>query len=621
MADPSAQQAADEELLSDRYRLGEPLGEGAMGEVYRAEHVMMEKTVAIKVLRREMSENDEIVSRFQREARAAANLTHPNVCQATDFGQTDDGSFFLVMEYLEGDTLEARIEEEAPLCEERALHIARQIAGALMEAHKAGIVHRDLKPENAMLVDRHGDADTVKIMDFGIAHLVASAKEDEDAPARLTREGMVYGTPHYMSPEQVAGEDVDARTDLYALGVVLFEMLTGTAPYDGDNIARVMGKHITEPIPAIDDHLDGSAPSAVQELVETLMAKAPEDRPESAREAIELIDETEQHLEDGEGAFTERMEQLTTRAKESGRQAVDELGPRLSRAADNVGPHAETAAKKAGVAARKIGEFAGWAIREVVDLWTDLPKFERRIAAGLTAAFLMVLVFVVAALTFVFSADRQAEAIDDSQQARLETEEIAEALSEARRGDRQPLDRLMEEHPDDAHLRFLALEADLEANRSVNLVEAAREILDRDRRYAHEPELIDRLVDELGDGDVDELLMEYMSSTIRDLLAEQASVGSRSSTRDRAYEFLQDSGEYDNLQRWQQLTAEMRQTWQCSELEEMLDELVAIGEPGAVPTLEALQSISRRNCGTLNLRDCLRCIRGDLPEAIEILSE
>ena len=292
-AEPDSGEFLCGDLLSGRYRLDECLGEGAMGKVYRGEHVLMDKEVAIKFLHPERTDDAEIVTRFQREAKAAAALDHPNVCRALDFGQTEEGSFFLVLEFLEGDSLREVIDIYGQLSAERSLHIARQIAAGLSEAHDEGIVHRDLKPDNIMIVDHRGDPDTAKITDFGIAHLVASTSGEPDAPTRLTRKGVIYGTPHFMSPEQVAGEDVDARTDIYALGVVLFQMLTGSTPYDGDNIARIMGKHVVEPIPRLSERVAGTAfPDGVQELVDRLMAKDADDRPATAREAIEAIEET-----------------------------------------------------------------------------------------------------------------------------------------------------------------------------------------------------------------------------------------------------------------------------------------------------------------------------------------
>ena len=634
----------DDELLSNRYRIDSTLGEGAMGKVFRGEHVMMEKTVAIKVLHQQMLDNEEMIARFQREARAAAALDHPNVCQATDFGQRDDGSFFLVMEYLEGQTLKEVIAEEGQLELDRALHIARQTASALADAHDRGIVHRDLKPENIMLIERGGQADTVKIMDFGIARLIASAQEDEDGEqTRLTREGMIYGTPHYMSPEQVAGDDVDARTDLYALGVVLFEMLAGQPPYDGDNIARVMGKHITQPIPSVSEHCD--VPSPLDLLLNTLLAKDADDRPPDASAVIESIAAVADYEPGAADNITRRIDDAVHKARSSGKKAAEAIGPGVESAAESIGPAAKKAAdsiapvaqstlETAKVGSRKVIEHAGAGATTLItkfgeagvglwDFWAGLPKTERRIAAALTMMVMVMSVLAVAVFSFVISGERQAAAIDDQREALLEDEEIADAVERAEAGDRSALDEFLEEDPDNPHLRYLALDANLQANRSVDIVDEAAGIIDLDSRYAHDPLLVRQLGDRLtssSDGDdAQALIAEHINPTFRDDLAERARVASSGSMRDAAYELLEETGEFRRLDRWEQITAEMRQTSNCEKLEEKLEQIRSIGDARAIPTLEAYQNKPRRGCGTLNLRDCISCIRGDLGDVIDEL--
>jgi serine/threonine-protein kinase len=218
--------------LSARYLIEKLIGEGGMGAVYQAQHTHMRKRVAVKVLHPEMSRMSEVVARFEREAMAAAHIDHPNVAAATDFGKLEDGSFFLVLEYVEGKSLREAI-AEGRLELGRVLHITRQIASALGRAHALGIVHRDLKPENVMLVTREGDSDFVKVLDFGIAKVPVGTIGESKVPGQaLTQLGMVYGTPEYMAPEQALGQDVDQRADLYALGVIAFEMLTGNRPFE-----------------------------------------------------------------------------------------------------------------------------------------------------------------------------------------------------------------------------------------------------------------------------------------------------------------------------------------------------------------------------------------------------
>jgi len=270
-------------VLAERYRIVSLLGSGGMGSVYRAEHVHMKKPVAVKILHRHMTTNAEVVARFEREAVAAGRIEHPNVAAATDFGKLDDGSFYLALEYVEGENL-ADVIARGPLAPYRALAIARQIAEGLSAAHAAGIVHRDLKPDNVMLVERDGVRDIVKVLDFGIAKLHL---EEGSGHKPLTQIGTIFGTPQYMSPEQGQGRPVDARSDLYALGVIVHEMLAGKRPFDADDLVVVITRHVTEPPP----ELPASVPAPIRALVSELLAKKPDDRPESAARLVERIDE------------------------------------------------------------------------------------------------------------------------------------------------------------------------------------------------------------------------------------------------------------------------------------------------------------------------------------------
>jgi eukaryotic-like serine/threonine-protein kinase len=278
------------QVVSGRYRVRELIGEGGMGAVYLAEHTHMRKRVALKLLHAEMSKDEEVLARFRREAEAAARVEHPNVATATDFGQTEDGSFFLVLEYVEGTSLRANI-DKGPIPSGRGLHIARQIGLALERAHAAGIVHRDLKPENVMLVRKGDDPDFVKVLDFGIAKLESHATRDATQP--LTRFGTILGTPEYMAPEQALGETVGPGADLYAVGVMLYEMLTGKHPFHADERMAMLSMHIVAPVPPMTDRNPAvMVPPALEELVRQLLEKDAKARPPSARALIEAIDAT-----------------------------------------------------------------------------------------------------------------------------------------------------------------------------------------------------------------------------------------------------------------------------------------------------------------------------------------
>jgi len=270
-------------VLAGRYRIEALVGSGGMGAVYRAEHIHMRKAVAVKVLHREMTGVPEVVARFEREAVAGGRIDHPHVVSATDFGQLEDGSYYLALEFVEGRSLAKLIDSEGALAPERALRITRQIVEALNAAHSVGIVHRDLKPDNVMLVLKEGDPDYVKVLDFGIAKIKVEEAKEQTA---LTQIGTVFGTPEYMSPEQARGEHVDARADLYTVGVILYEMLAGASPFKDTDLVVVLTRHLTAdppPLPATIDPM-------IVDLVNLMLRKNPADRVQTAQELIERID-------------------------------------------------------------------------------------------------------------------------------------------------------------------------------------------------------------------------------------------------------------------------------------------------------------------------------------------
>ncbi|HTE55161.1 MAG TPA: protein kinase [Kofleriaceae bacterium] len=264
-------------VLDGRYRVEELIGEGGMGRVYLAEHVEIGRRVAIKILHPVYGRMPDLVERFRREARAASRIGHPHIVDVTDSGTTEDGSVYFVMEYLEGVELASVIDREGALDVARALRITTQICRALSAAHAVGIIHRDLKPENVFLTVREGSSDFVKVLDFGIAK---STEAEEARGKRLTHPGMAMGTPEYMSPEQAAGRPADERCDVYAVGAILYEMLTGVPPYEGDNFMEILTKKATvdpQPPSAVRPEL----PAQVEALVLSAMGRDPAVRPPS----------------------------------------------------------------------------------------------------------------------------------------------------------------------------------------------------------------------------------------------------------------------------------------------------------------------------------------------------
>ena len=291
-----------------KYKLHEIVGRGGMGVVYRGEHVYIGKEVAVKILHDGYGGREESIKRFLREARAASLINHPNIVDITDFGKSNDGTVFFVMEFLHGEPLDALMQRERRLELIRAITIVNQIAGALGAAHAKGIVHRDLKPENVMLTKREGRRelirqisdesglhtvterekafDFVKILDFG----VAKVRDPNVSEARVTQQGVVFGTPEYMAPETARIGVSDPRTDIYALGVIFYEMLTGTIPFAGETAVDVMLKVVSEPVTPPRDRAPGIeiTPEAEQ-LIMKALSKDPLRRQQSMEELHEEL--------------------------------------------------------------------------------------------------------------------------------------------------------------------------------------------------------------------------------------------------------------------------------------------------------------------------------------------
>ena len=267
------------QIVADRYQILSVLGEGGMGRVYLAEHVRMGRKSAVKVMSPNMALSADAISRFNREAANASRINHPNVAQIYDFGETEDGMLYLAMEYVEGETLRSLIQRGGPLPIPRAADLTRQIADALGAAHHLGIVHRDLKPDNILLTRHHDGADWVKVVDFGIAKTVQGSGGESTGGQTVTTAGVSLGTPEYMSPEQLAGERLDARTDLYSLGLVLFNMLTANLPYPRVTSKETLVRRLTSKPQTLAEVVPGGRwPAPLQAALDRALAPEPVDR-------------------------------------------------------------------------------------------------------------------------------------------------------------------------------------------------------------------------------------------------------------------------------------------------------------------------------------------------------
>jgi tRNA A-37 threonylcarbamoyl transferase component Bud32 len=273
------------QMLDGKYRIDAFISEGGMGSVYRATHVLLGKTIAIKLIKKELVTSDDVVRRFQREARAASNIDHPNIVTVHDLGQTTDGMLYIAMEFVEGRSLREEIRHKGPMAPPRIVGILRQVASALASAHRRQIIHRDLKSQNIMLGKDGDGREFPTLVDFGIA------KTFDEPATQLTATGFAMGTPQYMSPEQAAGQAVDHRADLYSLGVVLYEMLAGVVPFSDTSLASILVKQMNEiPERPSVKRPDVNVPPALEAIALRCLEKDPARRFQSADEVIAALD-------------------------------------------------------------------------------------------------------------------------------------------------------------------------------------------------------------------------------------------------------------------------------------------------------------------------------------------
>ncbi len=600
-------------VLAGRYRIECLLGSGGMGSVYRAEHVLMRKACAVKVLHREMTQVKEVVARFEREAVAAARIEHPNVATATDFGQLENGSFYLVLEFVEGQSL-GRLIASGRVPEERALIITRQIADALSAAHAAGIVHRDLKPENVMLVAKDGGNDFVKVLDFGIAKV--KIEEAGQAHQALTRLNTVMGTPEYMAPEQARGEAVDHRADLYTLGIILYEMLSGTSPFRHEEFVVVLTKKLTEDPPPLPEHVSSGA----RELVAALLQRSPDERPQTAVEILGRIDAILGFSPAPSLAF----------APVSGQGAA-----LLRKEAPASVAYAKTLLGEAPASAPAVS----WSTRASAALLPALTLAKRRVAlgerrvplgaiGGALLALPLLLVLIFSALSSGAAGSRGLVAGASS--AAPVGDDLAELMQRAQGGDRPALAELLGKAAEAklapaylalarGYFKLGQLDAGLRAYRSAGQLDPklgeSPEVLRDLRRGLAEPgneQLALEAATALGSGGADFLYDVYDSSrTTNAALSKQAKL------------LLDGDAVAAHHSEALKVTLELAKAKAdgCQAVKKLLPRVIASGDVRSAPTLTRLAD--RRGCGLLGLRDCFACLRAgkDLANAQKAVAE
>ncbi len=290
-------------VLDGRYRLDAVLGEGGMGSVFRAQHLAMDRKVAVKLLKPHLVTDSSALQRFAREARATLKVDSPHAVKVLDFGVTPQNDYYMVLEYLDGRTVQRELEVDGPFAPARVLHVARHALDALGAAHQSGLVHRDIKPDNILLMRVDADPDYAMLLDFGVAKLMEGAPVSDRSRFALTQAGMVFGTPEFMSPEQACGHVLDGRSDLYSLAATMFAMLTGSAVFEGKTAIELLTHHARTPPP----HLSDLVPELAQypkldDLIQRCLAKHRDQRPATAAEMDALIAELEVYVSRGGAA-------------------------------------------------------------------------------------------------------------------------------------------------------------------------------------------------------------------------------------------------------------------------------------------------------------------------------
>ena len=584
-------------VVGERYRVLGCIGEGGMGAVFRAEHILMKKVVALKLLHAEMGQVEEAARRFEREAQSASRLNHPNVVSVTDFGRNHTGELFLVMEFVAGESLADVLAREGRLSLTRACRLAGQILSALEHAHGQKVIHRDLKPANVMLVQspdlRLGE--TAKILDFGIAKITESGEGEQP----LTKGVMIFGTPSYMSPEQATGQEVDSRSDLYSCGIILYEMLTGKKPFEAGDLVKLMAMQVTAPPPPFASVApDVSVPAALQAVVMRALQKERERRFGTAAE------------------FRQALE----RAEAAGSPSVDAWA-RLGRAA---GP-----ALRDGLGTLRVA--LGWLRRHLASvarsLIARLPPRARPWAKPVAA---LVIVGFVVALLYGHRHGAAPSLLPPkprpvAQEMKSPIKQIEAAMAEGHVAEARILImQQISEHPDVARVRYLLGNLEFaDKNPSAGL-QAYEEALRMDAGLRGDAALLVNVRDLLSDKKLARSALDLMVRQIGvpagSALAEIASEDRRMDLRQDARSACDNLGCADKVDRVKSYALDLAQGRSCAEKREAVQQLGATKDERAVEPLRKARTGDRGGfIGRVLGRGGNSCIIKDIDAALKEL--
>lgn len=630
------------EIVATRYRVDSLLGQGAFGRVYRATHTLMKTSVAIKTLMGDVHDLEEARARFLREAQAAGAMDHPHICRVTDFGELQDGSFFMVMEYLNGRTLEQEIQRRGVLRVDESIDILVQICRALERAHEMGIVHRDLKPENIMLLSREGNPSYVKILDFGIA-LTQASETVNFSNEKLTRVGTVCGTPHYMSPEQVVGDEVDHRSDLYSLGIIFFEMLTGRVPFQADKLTALMMMQLSERPPDLKSVASQPIPDAVDAIVSKLLLKDADARIQSAVELKDALIHARAALPNFDPARFATSTSMSSLSAELPTY-VDGVAPTVSAPLRHPAPQgASTFAQIDAIRAK------------LPPLFSALPT-TALLFIGVALIGSLILSSIVIVILLLNKPNTQPEQILpsnviadeagpkkakqqkiqlDLEQSRLKFKKdpkVSIVLEELIMGNVdagiKKLESLDTELKEQSHYHYF-LGAAYAQKEDWNLsMTAYAQAVNADLRYAGDKDFLAHLESCLDAKNCDDgiaALQKTLKSTEKTkemwlrLLAKKAIDPEARRGQQRAAKLLMDEPGFASLPAWEQSSVKLVEARGCKERVALIEELAEAKEARSLPVLEQLTKLPRRGCGFLKRDDCHKCVRSPLRKAIDAI--